>query len=425
MPFAWRAAGRLDAVHHGVADELNGDVLDRRLIVMRDQMQAVHVEGHGLLVLLGDVLGQRTKRVLEAPGGRRAVGPRDGRRFRRGFLRHELRGLDDLCAVLGHVGRRGGAGRRGLRRARRGGAQGFERGELPVELVELHRERQEIAARERAAAAQIVQRILELPRRPFQCRELERRGVPPHPIDLVERLLEFAAKCVLLARRLLERRIDRLHGRIGSLYEGCESRGAAVEHAAQDLALRLHLTLQVLEFACGLHLAGDVRNTHQPEAGLALERMEFERVVRRIEAPVPVRQPHLEVLERVGVLLQPARAWVLRAAMSFRGASSSPGAASSRAPWPAADRSGATTVAGQLRPPRHRAAPCRAPARCECAPRRAASRSPAAPPASPSSGSRSPDGETACRGTGTPAAGSGPSRPGETIPGRCFEGSPR
>ncbi len=103
---------------------------------------------------------------------------------------------------------------------------------MPVKLVEFDRERQEIAAGERAAASQIVQGILELARRPLERRELERRGIAPHPIDLVERLLQLGAERVLLARRLLEHRVDGLHGRIGPLDQGGEARPARLQDAA-------------------------------------------------------------------------------------------------------------------------------------------------------------------------------------------------
>ncbi len=191
---AFRLAGRggLDAVHHGVADELNGDVLDGRLIVIRDQTQAVNVESHGLLVLLRHVLGQRAKRVLEASRRGRAVGPRAG-----GGFGADLRATNfgacmiwvPFSVMLGICG-----GAAASRPATADGAQGFEGGELTVELVELDRERQEIAAAQDFAAAQIVQGILEQPRRAFQRGELECRGVAPDPIDLVERLLEFVRK---------------------------------------------------------------------------------------------------------------------------------------------------------------------------------------------------------------------------------------
>ena len=64
---------RLDAVHHRIADELNGDILDRRLIGLRDQLQSLTVESHGLVVLLRDVLGERAQGALEASGRSRAL----------------------------------------------------------------------------------------------------------------------------------------------------------------------------------------------------------------------------------------------------------------------------------------------------------------------------------------------------------------
>jgi hypothetical protein len=212
----------------------------------------------------------------------------------------------DFCArnlgawMICHVGCDRHAARRFLRRARRRG-QRFQCGELPVELIELDCERQEIAAGERAATAQVVQGVLELTRRPFERGELERRRVASHPVDLVEGFLQFGAKRLLLTRRLLEHRIDGLHGRIGPLDQGGKACASPLQNAAQNLALGLGLSLQVLQFARCLHFPGDVGNAHQPQARFAVERMEGEGIMRGVEAPVAVHQPHFQVPERVRI----------------------------------------------------------------------------------------------------------------------------
>ena len=70
-------------MHHGIADQLDCHVLDRRLIPRRHQMHADAVEHHGLVVLVRHQFGQRRERAVQAPRLRNAVG------FGRvGFLRH-------------------------------------------------------------------------------------------------------------------------------------------------------------------------------------------------------------------------------------------------------------------------------------------------------------------------------------------------
>ena len=138
--------------------------------------------------------------------------------------------------MLGACGRAAAVARR-----RRGLGQRLERGELAVELVQLDRERQELAAAQGFAAAQIMQRVLEQTRRALQRGELERRGVAPDAVDLIERLFELVAEGVFFASRLLQDRVDGLHRGFGSLQEGGEACAAHVQHAAQDLALHLRL----------------------------------------------------------------------------------------------------------------------------------------------------------------------------------------
>ena len=204
-------------------------------------------------MLLRDVVGERAQGVLQAPGGRRAAG-RPGTACAVRDLAMNF-GDSMICVPFVRHARR----RRGAASARDAALPApalsdLEQRELPVELVELDRERQEVAAAQRAAAAQLMQRILELPRRGFQRRELERRGIAPHPVDFLERLLELVAKRLLLARRLLQHRVDGLHRGVGSLQQGGKARPAHLQDAAQDLALRLHLHPQILQLARRLHL---------------------------------------------------------------------------------------------------------------------------------------------------------------------------
>ena len=165
--------GGLDAVHDRIADELDGDVLDGGLIRGRNELQTQ--TGRAVMVLLAllRTVSVSARSVLSRlPAGADCWAPgtclgavdlvRDAAQ--------EFRRLDDLGAVLRHA-----AARAGEPASRGGGAaprtvSDLMQGELAVELVQLDRERQEVAAAQRAAAAQLVQGILEQARGALQGR---------------------------------------------------------------------------------------------------------------------------------------------------------------------------------------------------------------------------------------------------------------
>ena len=140
----------LYAVYHRVADQLDGHVLDGRLIARGHQLQSAALEHHGLAILLCDQVGQGRERALQAAHRGHALCLRGAVPHLR-HLGDELRRLDDLRAVLGDTR----LGRRGLGLARRAGlrCQRPEQGELTEQGIELDRQRQKITAAQGLTAA--------------------------------------------------------------------------------------------------------------------------------------------------------------------------------------------------------------------------------------------------------------------------------
>ncbi len=137
-------------MHDGIANELDGYVLDHREILLRHQVQSGGFEKYLFVVILRDVFRQRLQRAAEAAGGRGLVrtGHALGLELRGGS--RKIRRFNDRRAVV-----RGGmamaAGVRLVRGAGRG--QSLHQGELAVHLIQFHRERQKIAAGEPATEA--------------------------------------------------------------------------------------------------------------------------------------------------------------------------------------------------------------------------------------------------------------------------------
>ena len=147
-------------MHDGIANQLNGDVLDGRLVARRNQLNADALQHHGLVVLLRHQFGQRRQSAVEAARRRHAVrlGRRDGLCGAAGLCAICARnfGASMICvpfSVMRDSGDSSSASAAGT--CLRG--QRAQQRELPVELVELDGQRQEIAAAQGAAAAQFLQ----------------------------------------------------------------------------------------------------------------------------------------------------------------------------------------------------------------------------------------------------------------------------
>ena len=280
-------------MHDGVANELDGDILDRGLISRRNQLQTRAFEHHVFVLLLRDVIRQRPQRAVEAAGGRGFVGAGYGPGFDN--LGRELRRLDDLRTAGSHSrGLRGGVGIAD-------GPQRLDQCELIVELVQFDRQRQEIAAAQCTAVAQVVQRILENSRCALQGRELECRRFAPDAVDLVEDFIELVTKRILFARRFFEHRGDCFHRRVGLLHEATEACPAHLQYASQNFPLSVKLAPQIFQFAGGLYPHSDVGDADQPSTRFIRneDRIELERVMRGIERAVGIGQAHIDIAEGI------------------------------------------------------------------------------------------------------------------------------
>ena len=178
--------------------------------------------------------------------------------------------------------------------------------EVVEQIVELDDQRQEVAARQRLAALEIVERFFERVRALFDRLEAERRGFALDRVHLAIDAVDLGAERRLFARRLLQDRVHHLQRHVGVGEEAGEAVRLDVQDAQQQIELRLRLFLRFLQLARQHHALGDVVDRHQQvrQRAFRFHAVEVELEEVRVEAAGRIVEVHFDFVQRVDGLDQ-------------------------------------------------------------------------------------------------------------------------
>ena len=169
------------------------------------------------------------------------------------------------------------------------------------QVVELDDQRQEVAARERLAALEIVQRFFERVRALFDGLEAERRGFALDGVHLTIDAVDLGAERGFFARRLLEDRVHHLQRHIGVGEEAREAVRLDVQDAQQQIELGLRLFLRFLQLARQHHALRHVVDRHQQvrQRAFRFHAVEVELEEVRVEAARRIVEVHFDFVQRI------------------------------------------------------------------------------------------------------------------------------